>query len=58
MGAGVDLGVPGAADLPFVGVSFRINLITGVLFFLSDPVGYGVNPSLPAKAWRALMNVN
>jgi hypothetical protein len=35
--------------LPLVFVGFGINLVTGVLFFLSDPLGYGVNPSFQVK---------
>ena len=35
--------------LPLVFVGFGINLFTGVLFFLSDPLGYGVNPSFQMK---------
>ncbi len=35
--------------LPLVFVGFGINLITGVLFFLSDPLGYGVNPAFQFK---------
>jgi hypothetical protein len=35
--------------LPLVFVGFGINLVTGVLFFLSDPLGYGVNPSFQMK---------
>lgn len=35
--------------LPMVFVGFGINLITGVLFFLSDPTGYGRNPAFQLK---------
>jgi hypothetical protein len=35
--------------LPLVFIGFGINLVTGVLFFLSDPLGYGVNPSFQLK---------
>ena len=35
--------------LPLVFVGFGINLITGVLFFLSDPLGYVGNPAFQLK---------
>jgi hypothetical protein len=41
--------------LPIVFIGFAINLITGVLFFLSDPVGYGINPSFQAKMVMVLL---
>lgn len=49
---GVGKGLPVAPLhklLPLVFAGFGLNLVTGVLFFLSDPVGYGVNPSFQAK---------
>lgn len=57
--AALDLRVLGVAEpppiaplhklLPLVFAGFGINLITGVLFFLSDPLGYGVNPAFQLK---------
>lgn len=35
--------------LPLVFIGFGINLVTGVLFFLSDPLGYGGNPAFQLK---------
>lgn len=41
--------------LPLVFIGFGINLVTGVLFFLSDPLGYGVNPSFQLKMILVLL---
>jgi len=41
--------------LPMVFIGFGINLVTGVLFFLSDPVGYGTNPSFRFKMLLVLL---
>jgi hypothetical protein len=35
--------------LPLVFVGFGINLVSGVLFFLADPVGYGNNTAFQVK---------
>lgn len=35
--------------LPLVFVGFGINLVSGVLFFLADPVGYGNNTAFRVK---------
>lgn len=57
--AGLDLRVLGVAKqlpvaplhrfLPLAIAGFVLNVVSGVLFFLSDPMGYGANPSFRLK---------
>ncbi len=41
--------------LPIVFVGFAINLVSGVLFFLADPVGYGNNTAFRVKMVLVLL---
>lgn len=41
--------------LPLVFLGFGINLVTGILFFLADPQGYGMNPAFQLKMVLVLL---
>lgn len=41
--------------LPLVFIGFGVNLVTGILFFLADPVGYGNNPAFVFKMVLVLL---